>query len=234
LMRRYCGVKCNSGAYKASEGSVLRMSLDGLIARTLRYRDLDASAVSPWYSPYIVHVSHDFPTTEPYYFSMGRLTLIGDTTSVIARVRDFSLEVGNGIDPKYYMNDQAPASAPQYVPWELREGKREYRCSITVDVDPNERNLFADLCRMGTYSTVYKGFQLTFAFTRGANDTITFTMPPARNEGVTVPGAGGDSQGCLIPRAPHNIVEQPLVSVPLDVEVRSVGIVIKDTVQYYP
>jgi len=235
LMRRYCGVKCNTGSYKASEGSVLRMSIDGLIGRTLRYRDLDASAVSPWYSANIVKVAHDFPTTEPYYFSQGRLTFGG---SVVARARDFSLDVNNGIEPKYYMNDQGagglPITQPQFVPWELREGKREYRCAITVDVDPNERNLFADLCRMGTYTTVYKGFQLSFVFTRGTNDTITFTMPPLRNEGVTVPAAGGDSQGCLMGKAPHNIVEQPLVSVPLDIDVRSVGIVIKDTVQYYP
>ena len=231
LMRRYVGVKCNSGSYKASEGSVLRMSIDGLIGRTMRYRDLDASAVLPWYSANIVKVAHEFPTTEPYYFSTGRLTFAG---SVVARARDFSLDVGHGIEPKYYMSDQVVTSAPQYVPWELREGRRDYRCAIVVDVDPNERNLFADLCRMGTYSATYKGFQLVFAFTRGTNDTITFTMPPNRNESVTVPGAGGDAQGCLIPKAPHNIVEQPLVSVPLDIEVRSVGIVIKDTIQYYP
>lgn len=234
LMRRYCGVKANRGSYRASEGAYLRMSIDDLIGRTMRYRDIDASDVDPWYSENITHVSQTLTTDEPYHFSYGVLTFAGST---VARVREFNLEVSNGLEPKYYVTNPKDLAVVgrenNYTPWEIREGKRDYRCSITVDVDPNERNLFADLCRMGVYTSVYKGFQIVLTFTRGTSDTITITLAPTRNE-TTVPAAGGDVQGCLISKAPHNIVEQPLVSVPLEIEVRSAQIVVQDDIQYYP
>ena len=224
LQRRYIGVKCNRGSYRATEGDVLRMSLDDLQARTMRFRDLDQSTVvTPWYSANIVKPVVSFPTTEPYYFSGGHLVLDG---SIIARLRDFNLEVSNGLEPKYYLQD---ANSEGYVPYEIREAKREYRCGITVDVDANERNIFSDLCKMGVYTATFKGFKIVLTFTRGSvNDTITFTLGP------DTPAAGGDAQGCLIKTAPHGIMDQPLVSVPLDIDVRKAKIVIVDSVMIYP
>ena len=132
------------------------------------------------------------------------------------------MEVNNNLEPKYYVNDDV---GTHRVPYGLVEGKKEYTMSVTVDIE--DAAMYLDLLRQGDYSSVYTGFQVIMVFTRGTNDTITITTPPS------TPAAGGDAQGCLIKSAPHNIVDAPLVNVPLDISCRSVQVVTVDSVATY-
>lgn len=220
LMRRYIGAKLNRGSFNASEGTELRMSWDEIISRTMAFKDSASSTTVPFYNTNISAPTVVFPGTQPYYFSQGVMTFAG---SVWCRVRDFSIEVGNNIEPKYYV---CSTGVENRVPYELLEGRKEYVIRATVDV--TDAAFFLDLCRMGTYASAFTGFNISLVFTRGANDSITFTIPG------TAAATGGDAQGCFLRRAPYNIEEAPVVSVPLDIVARNLKITVVDSVMVYP
>jgi hypothetical protein len=224
LMRRYIGCKVGRTAFNASEGTELKCGWDEILARTMAFKDAALSTTAPFYSANIAAPTVSFPATAPYYFSQGALTYAGVSW---CRVKDFSLEASNNLEAKYYI---CSTSVENRVPYELREGRKDYSLRMTVDV--TDANFFVDLCRMGTgtrgVGSTFSGFDCSLVFTRGANDTITFTLPG------TAAAAGGDSQGCFLRRAPHNIEEAPLVSVPLDIVSRNLKITIVDSIMVYP
>jgi len=209
LIRRWSGGKVNRASYHASEGEPLMMSIEEIIFNS--YASSGDSGIAS--------ASASYPTTDPYLFCHGALTLFG---TEFARVRNFSIEVSNNIEPKYYITDD---SAESRAPYELREGRREYR--MTANIDIADSSIFDALVAEGVYTSL-KGFDISLVFTRGDNDTITFTIPP------TTADAGGDSQGAFIRSAPHNIVNEPAVSVPVDIIFRSMKIVVVDAVEDYP
>jgi hypothetical protein len=218
LMRRYFGGKVNRAGFEAREGDFLKMSLDEITFINLTHNQFG----EPFYSSGVADISNyiSYPTTQPYLFSYGSLSLAGTT---FARVRAFRLDVDNGMEPKYYVTNGAAASQ---LPYEYREGRRTYRLSCTIDVE--DSSFYKELVRQGTYTSVYKGFQTELVFTRGANDTITFTTPPS------APAAGGDQMGCLIRSSPHPITTDPVVSTTLDILCRSLKIVVVDSIATYP
>ncbi len=216
LMRRYYGGKVGAATFSANEGGFLTMSLDRISFVSLYHNLADET----YYSANVADITPAYPTTEPYLFSYGTLSLAG---TEFARVKQFRLTVDNSLTPKYYVYDDA--TIPVRHPYEHREGQRRYSLSVVIDVE--DASLYKELIRYGSYSSVYKGFQAIMTFTRGSNDTITFTMPPS------TPAAGGDAMGCLISRAPHNIVSESLVGVGLDILPRSLSIVAVDSVSSY-
>jgi len=226
LFRRYIGAKIGRASYSASEGTELKMSWEEILPRTMAFLDTTAygGASVPFYLAGLTAPTVEFPTTQPYYFSQGALTYAGVSW---CRVRDFNLDVSNNIDPKYYICSTAVANR---VPYELREGKKDYTLRMTVDI--TDAAFFTDLCRMGTgtrnVGSTFSGFDVSLVFSRGASDSITFTLPG------TAAAAGGNSQGCLLRRAPHNIEEAPLLSVPLDILTRNLKITIVDSIMVYP
>lgn len=224
LMRRYIGCKVGRTTFAAAEGTELKCGWDEILARTMAFKDAAASTTAPWYSANVAAPTVSFPATAPYYFSQGALTYAGVSW---CRVKDFSLEASNNLEAKYYICSTAVANR---VPYELREGRKDYALRMNVDV--TDANFFVDLCRMGTgtrgVGSTFSGFDCSLVFTRGSNDTITFTMPG------TAAAAGGDSQGCFLRRAPHNIEESPLVSVPLEILTRNLKITIVDSIMVYP
>jgi hypothetical protein len=216
LMRRWHGGKVNRMTIEASEGDFLKASIDDI-----QFIGTSNNLVGEnYYSASVADISPTYPTTEPYLFSYGSLTLNG---TEFARLRNFRLEINNGLEAKYYITDNETAR----LPYEHREGKREYRFSCQIDVD--DALIYKELIRQGVYTSVYKGFVTTLTFTRGSNDTITITSPA---NGMA--NAGGNAMGCLIRSAPYNIVDSPVVSVPLDITMRSVGITIVDSISAYP
>ena len=220
LQRRYVGCKVGRASISASQEGVASFSLDDIQARDMRYVDKDSTNISPWYTTDIVKPTISCPTTEPYYFSYGELSLAGTT---FARITDFKLDISNSLEPKYYITDDVGSHR---VPYEILEGRKEYTMGVTVDIE--DASLFFELLRQGDYSSVYKGFQAIMTFTRGSNDTITITTPPS------APAAGGDAMGCLIRTAPHNIVDSAIVGVSLDISCRSVQVVTVDSVAVTP
>ena len=219
LQRRYVGCKVSRASITAGQGEIVTFGIDDLQARDMRYKDKDATDVSPWYTSDIVKPTIDCPTTEPYYFSYGVLTLAG---TEFARVTEFKLDISNAVEPKYYVTDDVGSHR---VPYELIPGRKEYGLSVSIDIE--DASLFLDLLRQGDYTSVYKGFQVQLVLTRGANDTITITTPPS------APAIGGDAMGCLIRNAPHAIADSPLVNIPLDIICRSTEIVVVDSVGVY-
>jgi hypothetical protein len=217
LMRRWLGGKVNRATISASEGDFLKYSIDEMVF----INHLNDQIGEPFYSATVADISPVYPTTEPYLFSYGVLSLGG---SVFARVRAFRLGISNDLVPKYYVSD---TSAINQLPVEYREGHRRYEMSVDVDIE--DATLYKELVRQGSYSSVYKGFQISIVFTRGSNDTITLTTPSAS------PAAGGDAMGCLIMRGKNNIMSgEPLVHVPLDILCRNLSIVTVDSVPSFP
>jgi hypothetical protein len=215
LMRRFCGGKVGRATYSATEGGYLTMSLDDIQFKNLYHNQ----SGSTWYSANVADVTPSYPCTEPYLFSYGSLTLNG---TEFARVKDFRLSVDNALEPKYYITNDAISQ----LPYEHREGRRSYQMSVTCDIE--DAKLYTELIAQGTYTSVYKGFAVTLVFTRGSNDTITFTTPANGT-----PACGGGSMGCLIKSAPHAIVTDALVSVPMDIICRNLQITVVDAISQY-
>ena len=219
LMRRFLGGKVNRATYTAMEGDFLKMSYDEILFKNY----LNNQTGEPGYNAGVADAAAiSYPTTQPYLFSYGALSLGEVGSPEFARIRGFRLSVTNNFEPKYYVTDDAIAQ----LPYEHREGRREYALGCTIDIE--DSTLYKELVRQGTYSTVYKGFQVVIVFTRAASDTITFTLPSSAT------ATGGDAMGCLIRSAPHHIVDSPLVSVDLDIISRGLGIVVVDSVVAYP
>lgn len=216
LMRRFLGGKVGRASIGCREGEYLTMSFDEL---SFTGFSNDQSG-EDGYSAGVADITPVYPTTQPYLFSYGSLTLNG---TVFARVRAFRIEVSNNLIPKYYVS----MSGQVQLPSEYREGQRQYRMSVDIDIEDSE--LYKELIKQGTYSSVYKGFQAIFAMTRATGDTITITSPPS------TPAAGGNAMGCLINTGKHDIQStEPLTHVTLDIICRSLGIVVVDSVPYLP
>ena len=215
LMRRFLGGKVNRATIEGSEGDFLKMSFDEIDFTSMHHNQSGMT----YYNSNVIDVNPVYPTTEPYLFSYGSLSLGG---TIFARIRNFRLSISNNLEAKYYVQ----ASGNLFLPYEWREGRREYELTCTVDIE--DAALYRELVSMGTYSSVYKGFQTIISFTKSATDNITITMPAA------TPAPGGDSLGCLIRTAPHNIVQEPIVSVPLSIIGRGLNIIINNTTFIYP
>ena len=102
----------------------------------------------------------------------------------------------------------------------------------TVAATSTTRKLFSELLLEGDYGTTTpskSGFAVTLTFTRGANDSITFTIP---NDGTAA--AGGGEQGAFIRSAPHTLTGDNPVQVDADILFRNMKIQIKDTEPFYP
>jgi len=216
LMRRYLGGKCGRMTIEASEGDFLKCSLDDI--QFLSF--VHDQAGEPFYSGAVSDITVAYPTTQPYLFSYGALTL---NNTEFARLRNFRLEINNNLEARYYVTDGAVAQ----LPYEHREGHREYAMSCNIDV--SDATLYKELVRQGSYSNTFRGFAMSLVFTRGASDTITITSPASGS-----PGAGGDAMGCLIRSAPHAIADAPVVTVPITISMRNLRIVVVDSIATYP
>ena len=198
----------------------------------------------PFYSPMqsITSGEVQFPTTEPYYFSNGEVSLFGQT---IAKVRSFSLSISNNEEPRYYISKQL---GRRRGPTEIKEQRREYSCAVTLALpdaaaaNTAQRTVWNELLLEGNYGgtnfnrTGKTGFDITFTLTRGEIDTNTGSTDDKIT--ITIPSSsaatGGNSQGALIRTAPHNITEDNPFQVEADILFRSMKIDIQDAEHYYP
>jgi len=183
-----------------------------------------------------------FPSTEPYYFSQGSLTMFGVE---FARVRSFNLSISNGEEPRYYIGGQGKGTRRHRGPTEIREQQREYSMSATITLPDahvadgvpsgtasDARRLYTELLLEGDYGTTsssMSGFAVSLVFTRGSNDTITFTIP---DDGTAA--AGGGEQGAFIRSAPHSITGDNPLQTDVDILFRNMKIQIADSEPFYP
>ena len=246
LLRRYFGGKVNRGTLSADEGGLLMFSWDDIQFLDLIHNQTAHSAVtgeilrssSAMIAPAGIggSIPEDssalgtptFPTTDPYYYSQGVLTFFGQE---LARIRDFRLEINNNIETRRYINT---LGAGRRGPTEIQEQRREYRLSATLALpdslaaDASTRTLWKELILEGNYDAGLAGFDMSLAFTRGASDSITITLPSASASD------GFETQGGFIVRAPHAITEESPVQAEVEILVRNLSIVIVDSIGVYP
>jgi len=250
--RRYYGGLIGSASLSADEGGMLTMSWDGvnfqgMVHNQKTHSSLASGKTTPYYGAMQTITSGgspagiDFPTTNPYFFSQGTVSLFGQT---IARIRSFNLTVSNGEEPRYYINRRY---GNQRGPNEIREGRREYTMAVTLAlpdsqaaIDGSGRTLFKELLLEGDYGSGIVGFDVELAFARGTVgtsavvDEIRMYIPGTTTTGATASAAGLNSQGAIIRTAPHSITGDNPVQVDADILFRNIKIEIVDNLYYYP
>jgi len=256
--RRYYGGMIGGATLSADEGGMLNMSWDGVNFQGMVHNQAKGNPPSsegvsttgdvPFYTK-MHKITSDttegtgsdiiFPTTEPYYFSQGSVTIFGQE---IARVRNFSLSITNNEEPRYYIQRRY---GRQRGPTEIREQRREYSLAVTLAL-PDTRaptdattRLFNELLWEGDYGpgsgTGMQGFNIVLRFDRGANDSIVITIP---DDGAA--GSGGNNQGAFIRTAPHAISGENPLQVDADILFRNLKIDVtvpvhaSDPTYYYP
>lgn len=242
FMRRWHGGKVNRMSFKGDEGEPLRVSWDEILFRDLSHNQRFHSAIGGGaanITKYAAGVAQPtvmnhlltpaYPITEPYYFSQANLTLFGVT---FARLRHFLLEANNNIEARYYIQDNSGAGQ---IPAATQEHRKEYRLAATIAMPDavaaatsTVRTMFKELLLEGNYTAGFTGFDISLVFTRGASDTITFTIPPS------AAATGGDAQGAFIRAAKHNIVTESPVQVDVEAIFRSMRVTIVDSLAEYP
>jgi hypothetical protein len=176
-----------------------------------------------------------FPDTEPYYFSQGEITMHGAT---IARVRDFSLSVDNGVEPRYYIEKRGDTR--RRGPSELHEQRRSYSLSATlvpdsIDVDgtlsaDTANAIFSEYLLQGDYGALgtnqgIKGFGITLEFARSANDYIKITVSESTKQ---------SEPNAVLTAAPLQIDGNNPLQLSAEILLKSLSIEIKDYQPFYP
>jgi len=264
--RRYFGGHVGSMTLTADEGGLLTTSWDGINFQDMVHNQKfhssygSGSTALPGYALMQSIASTDigvpagdltvtdytakgFPSTDPYYFSQGSLTMFGVE---FARLRSFSLSIANNEEPRYYIGGQGKGTNRHRGPSEIRENNREYSMSAsvvlpdsTVAATDTARKLFTELLLEGDYGTTsssMSGFNVELTFTRGSNDTIQILIPDDYTSGDESTGAaaGGGQQGAFIRSAPHTISGDNPLQVEADILFRNMKIQIKDSEPFYP
>lgn len=234
--RRYYGGKVGNASISAEEGGMLSMSWNTVDFLGMIHNQIAAtipgggSTLTPFYGAMqpIVSSDVDEPTTEPYYFSQGEVSMFGIT---IARLRSFDISINNNTESRYYISKRM---GRKKGPSEIREGRREYSMSASLalpDADASttaQRTLFNELLLEGDYGSGKTGFDISLTFTRGTSDTITITIP------TSAAAVGGDTQGAFIRSAPHNISTEGVLQADVDILFRGLKIDVQDNAHYYP
>ena len=254
LIRRYVGGICNRATLSGAEGEMLRYSWDDvqfmdLVHNQTRHSsvtgdsataDIVKNSSSMLLSP--IGIGADmpnasgafgtpvYPTTEPYYFSQGSLIFFGIE---FARIVNFSLEISNNVEPKYYVSD----TGGKRIPSEFIEKNREYRMSVSIALPDSfsssstTKSLWKELILEGNYAgngtSSLRGFDMSMVFTRGTNDTITVTSPSSTATNAF------DSQGCFFSRATHNIDQESPLQVDGEIIMRDCKVVVVDAIPVY-
>ena len=238
--RRYFGGLIGSATLAADEGGMLNMSWDGVNFQGMVHNQAQGhsgstSAAVPHAGlmQTIASTNVDFPTSNPYFFSQGSVTMFGVE---VARVRSFNLTVANGEEPRYYIQRR---HGQKRGPTEIRENRREYGLGVTLATADSRAaagtnpvasaTLFKEFLREGDYGSGMTGFAIVLTFTRGTNDTITITIP---DDGTAA--AGGNEQGAFMRTAAHSITGDNPVQVDADVLFRNLKIEVVDSLYYYP
>jgi hypothetical protein len=237
--RRYYGGKIGSASLNAEEGGMVTMSWDGVpFLGMVHNQSVHTEHLAGYGSNNVPFAglmqsidadNVDFPTTEPYYFSQGQVTMFGQ---VIARVKSFNLSINNNTTPNYYISRQM---GRKRGPKEIREQQREYGLEVVLALPDSAASgaeaatLFQELLLEGDYGAGMKGFNMVIRFDRGTNDSIVITIP---DDGTAA--AGGNQQGAFIKTAPHAVGSESPVEVSASILFRNLKIVSTDVEHLYP
>ena len=235
--RTYFGGLIGSATIAADEGGMLNMSWDGVNFQGFKHNQMQgnstsSSAIVPHagLTQSITATNIEFPTTNPYFFSQGSVTMFGVE---MARVRSFSLGVSNGEEPRYYIQKRM---GNKRGPTEIREQRREYTLGVTLALPDSQASagasgntLFKEFLTEGDFGSGMQGFNIVLEFRRSLTDKITITIP---DDGTAA--TGGNQQGAFFRSAPHAITGDNPVQVDADILIRNAKILVTDSLYYYP
>jgi hypothetical protein len=254
FIRRYVGGICNQATLSGAEGEMLRYSWDDVQFMDLVHNQVQHSSVtgnsatadivknssSMLLSPLGIGADMPnasgafgtpvYPTTEPYYFSQGSLTFFGVE---FARIVNFSLQISNNVEAKYYVSD----TGGKRIPSEFIEKNRDYRMSVSIALPDSfsssaaTKSLWKELILEGNYAgngtSTLTGFDMSLTFTRATNETITITSPSSTATNAF------DSQGCFFAKATHNIDQESPLQVDGEIIMRDCKVVVIDAIPVY-
>ena len=229
-IRRYYGGKIGQATLTAEEGGTLRMSWESAPFLNMDHNQYDHSGITAPINKFdatSLAVTVERPSTEPYYFSQGSISMFGVE---FARVTNFTININNNLEPRYFIN-----SSGERTPSAIFEGRREYSMTATVVLPDalastaTTKTLFKELLAEGDYAAGFTGFDIDLVFTRGANDTLTITVP---SDGTSA--AGGNEQGAFIRSANTSVSTENPASTEVDILFRDLSIVVKDSEPVYP
>ena len=234
-LRRYSGGKIGQSTITAEEGGTLRMSWDSSPGINMQHNQYDSSAVTAPNNKYdaaLSAVTVEFPTSQPYYFSQGSITLFGVE---FARITNFTININNNLEPRYFIRDDGSERTPS----EIFEGRREYSMTATVVLPDStvgatstERTLFKELLAEGDYGSGMAGFDIDLVFTRTASTDLFTINIPANQDGNS--GTGGNNQGAFIRSANTSVSTDNPVSTEVDILFRNMSAEIIDSEPVYP
>ena len=234
-LRRYSGGKIGQSTITAEEGGTLRMSWDSSPFINMQHNQYDSSAVTAPNNKYdaaLSAVTVEFPTSQPYYFSQGSITLFGVE---FARITNFTININNNLEPRYFIRDDGSERTPS----EIFEGRREYSMTATVVLPDStvgatstERTLFKELLAEGDYGSGMAGFDIDLVFTRTASTDLFTINIPANQDGNS--GTGGNNQGAFIRSANTSVSTDNPVSTEVDILFRNMSAEIIDSEPVYP
>lgn len=214
LMRRYLGGKVSRATFSAEEEQRVQISYDSLLFHDISH---NIAAETLKYSAGVARPTVTYPTTDPYFFSGGTVSIAGTT---FARVRSFRLDINNNCEAKYYIAGHDPCIP---IPYTVLEGRREY--NLTVVVDPEDTFLYTEVIRRGRTAGSPIGIQVILHLARcenAVNDYIELSLPSGTP-------AFPSNQGCFIKRGRLDIDSgSPAVQQELEILARSVTCVCKD------
>ena len=229
-IRRYYGGKIGQATLTAEEGGTLRMSWESAPFMNMdhnQYDDTVQTAPGNKFDATSLAVTVERPSTEPYYFSQGSISMFGVE---FARVANFTININNNLEPRYFISNDA-----NRTPSAIFEGRREYSMTATIVLPDSlastatTRTLFKELLAEGDYAAGFTGFDIDLVFTRGANDTLTITVP---SDGTSA--AGGNEQGAFIRSANTSVSTENPASTEVDILFRDLSIVVVDSEPVYP
>ena len=228
-IRRYYGGKIGQATLTAEEGGTLRMSWESAPFLNMDHNQYDdtVNAGVNKFDATSLAVTVERPSTEPYYFSQGSVSMFG---VVFARVANFTININNNLEPRYFISSDAART-----PSAIFEGRREYSMTATIVLPDSisstdtTRTLFKELLAEGDYTAGFTGFDIDLVFTRGTNDTLTITVP---SDGTSA--AGGNEQGAFIRSANTSVSTENPASTEVDILFRDLSIVVVDSEPVYP
>lgn len=248
--RRFFGGKVGAATLAAEEGGLMVMGWDtipfmgGLHNQKLDPNSSITGGDVPFYGltqsiasdnvgskTTVASTAISYPTTDPYYFSQGTVSLFG---TEFARVRNFTININNNVEPRYYIERRGDSRLRG--PSDIVEMRREYTMDATIalpdtvnSATSDTTSLFKQLMLEGDYGAGMKGFNIQLVFTRGTNDTITIDVP---DDGAAAVGL--DQQGAYLTEAPHPIDGSNPYEVSASMMFRNLKITVVDSEPMYP
>ena len=232
-IRRYFGGKIGQATLTAEEGGTLRMSWESAPFINMNHNQYanDSDTDMNKYDSAQLATTVEFPTSEPYYFSQGSITMFGEE---FARITSFTININNNLEPRYFIRNDGSERTPS----EIYEGRREYSMTATVvlpdSIAPTTTTstLFKELLSEGDYGSGMTGFDIDLVFTRTASTDLFTINIPAAADGAS--GTGGNNQGAFIRSANTSVSTDNPVSTEVDILFRNMSAVITDSEPVYP